>query len=155
MNLEELFSKLAQEGKIRKQATDRSYLNGLLGSARQNFLAAKHNLNDFPETAFKSAYDGLLQISRTLLLDNGYQTDDGEQHKTTFLAAGVILGDRFKELVGRVDRYRIKRNQAVYQPIDFVSKSEAEAILQASGEYWRAVKSYLKEQDGQLELFNL
>ena len=155
MNLEELLNKLLGEGKIRKQATDQSYINGLLGSARQNFLAAKHNLNDFPETTFKSAYDGLLQISKALLLINGYRTDDGEQHKTTFLVAGMILGEKFHELISRVDRYRVKRNQAIYHPIGFISNSEAEAILETSEEYWRAVKSYLKQQEGQLELFDL
>lgn len=154
MNLEELFNKLSQEGKIKAQATDRGYVNGLLCSAQQNFLAAKHNSTDFPETAFKSAYDGLLQISRALLLVNGYRTDDGEQHKTTFLAAGIILGEPFKELVSRVDRYRIKRNQAIYQPLDFISKSEADAIMHASEEYWRAVKNYLKQKDNQLQLFD-
>ena len=155
MNLKKLLNKLLQEGKIKKQSTDRSYINGLLCSARQNFMAAKHNLADFPETAFKAAYDGLLQISKAILLINGYRTDNGEQHKTTFLTAGIILGEEFQELVSRVDRYRVKRNQAIYHPINFISSSEAEAILETSEEYWRAVKSYLKQQDGQLKLFDL
>ena len=37
----------------------------------------KYNLEGgFYETAFKSTYDGLLQISRAILLLNGYRPDD-------------------------------------------------------------------------------
>ncbi len=156
MSLKNLLDKLLKEGKIRKQETDINYLNGLINSARQNFLSAKYNLKGgFYETAFKSAYDGLLQISRVILLLNGYRPDDGEQHKTTFTAAGYILGGELKELIERMDRYRIKRNRAVYQPIDFLSKSEAEGILEVGENYWSRVKDYLKRKNSQLELFEL
>ena len=155
MNLENLLNKLLGQGKIREQETDINFLNGLLSAARQNFSAAKYNLDGgFSDTAFKSAYDGLLQISRVILFLNGFRPDDGEQHKTTFLVAGALLGDDFSELIGKIDRYRIKRNNAVYQPIDFISKSEAEGILKSAKEYWFAVKKYLKDKNKQLELFD-
>jgi uncharacterized protein (UPF0332 family) len=155
MNLKKLLDKLLKEGKIRKQDTDINYLNGLLNSARQNFSSAKYNLEGgFYETAFKSAYDGLLQISRAILLLNGYRPDDGEQHKTTFMVAGVILGKEFKELIERIDRYRIKRNKAIYQPMTFISKSEAEGILETAKEYWYSVRKHLKEKNLQLKLFD-
>lgn len=155
MNLRNLLNRLLKEGKVKKQSTDANYLKGLLNSAWQNFLSAKYNLKGgFYETAFKSTYDGLLQISRLILLLNGYRPDDGEQHKTTFIVAGAILGRDFEELIERIDRYRIKRNRVIYQPITFISKNEAEEILEAAKEYWQSVKKYLKEKDPQLELFD-
>ena len=154
-NLENLLAKLLEEGKIKKQETDINYLNGLLSAAHQNFSAAKYNFDgEFMDTAFKSAYDGLLQISRVILLLNGYRPDDGEQHKTTFLVAGAFLGKEFDDLIAKIDRYRIKRNNAVYQPINFISKSEVSGILESSKEFWIAVKKYLKENNNQLELFD-
>lgn len=154
MNLEHLLDKLLQEGKIKKQETDAHYLNGLLGSAHQNIKAARYNFDGgFMDTSFKSTYDGLLQISRVILLLNGYRPDGNEQHKTTFLVAGVLLGQEFEELIARLDRYRIKRNNTVYQPIDFISRREAEGILVSAKEYWTAVRSYLKLRNKQLELF--
>lgn len=107
------------------------------------------------ETAFKSAYDGLLQVSRVVLLLNGYRPDDGEQHKTTFIAAEIILGGDFKELIERIGRYRIKRNEAVYQPVDFISRNETIGIIDSAKEYWLAVKKILREKNNQLELFDL
>ncbi|MEK7658083.1 MAG: hypothetical protein AAB366_02785 [Patescibacteria group bacterium] len=155
MNLKILLDKLLKEGKIRKQNTDVDFLNGLLAAARQNFLAAEFNLkNEFSETAFKSAYDGVLQISRVILFLNGFRPDDGEQHKTTFLVSGALLGGNFSELIGKIDRCRIKRNNAVYQPIDFISKNEAAGILNLAKEYWLVVKKYLKHKNKQLELFD-
>ncbi len=155
MSLENLLNKLLKEGKIKRQETDVNYLNRLLNSARENFLSAEYNLRGgFNITAFKSAYDGLLQVSRVILLLNGYRPNDGEQHKTTFMVAGVILGENFKELIERIDRYRVKRNIAIYQPIDFLSKSEAEGILDTAKEYWLSVKKYLKTKNPQFELFD-
>ncbi len=155
MNLDNLLNKLLQEGKLKTQAVEANFLNSLLSAARQNFLAAEYNLNGgFADTAFKSAYDGLLQISRVVLFLNGYRPTGGEQHKTTFLIAGALLGDEFSDLIDRIDRYRIKRNNAVYQPVDFISKSEAEGILESAKEYWSAVKNYLKNKNKQLELFD-
>lgn len=156
VNLESLLGRLLKEGKIKKQDTDVHYLNGLLNAAHNNFRAAKYNLDgDFLDTAFKSAYDGLLQISRVILFLNGYRPDDGEQHKTTFMVAGSILGDDFADLIGRIDRYRIKRNNAIYQPIDFISRGEAVGILESTKEYWSVVKKYLITKNKQLELFDL
>jgi len=156
MNLENLLDKLLKDGKIRKQNTDVHYLNGLLNAAHNNYLAAKYNFNGgFWETAFKSAYDGVLQISRVVLLLNGYRPDDGEQHKTTLMAAGAFLGDDFSELLEKIDRYRIKRNNAIYQPIDFISKGEAVGILESTEEYWSVARKYLKAKNEQLELFDL
>jgi len=155
MNLGNLLNQLEQEGKIKLQQTDASYLNGLLHAASQNFAAAKYNLaGGYADTAFKSAYDGVLQISRVVLLLNGYRPDDGEQHKTTFMVAGALLGEEFADLIDKIDRSRIKRNNIVYQPLNAISKSEAENILIAAEEYWSIVKKYLKSNSKQLELFD-
>lgn len=155
MNLENLLNSLLKERKIKKQLTDVSYLNAILYSARQNFVSAEFNLKGcYAETAFKSAYDGLLQISRVVLLLNGFRPDDGEQHKTTFLVAGAFLGNEFSDLISKIDRYRIKRNNLIYQPLDVISKKEAEGIIKSSEEYWNKVKKYLRNKNKQLELFD-
>jgi len=155
MNLENLLKKLLKEGKIKKQSTDIAFLNASLDAAKHNFQAAEFNFKSgYWDTAFKSAYDGLLQISRVVLLLNGYRPDDGEQHKTTFQAAGAILGKEFSELIDKIDRCRIKRNNIIYQPMAPISQTEARNILQYVYKYWRRVKVYLKNKNKQLELFN-
>lgn len=99
MSLEESLNRLVKEGKLKRQSTDIAYLNNLLDAARRNFEAASLVKEKVEEAAFKLAYDGLLQIARVVLLINGYLPDDGEQHKTTFMVAGELLGSDFKSLI--------------------------------------------------------
>lgn len=111
-------------------------------------------MKSFEEVAFKAAYDGLLQISRVVLLLNGYRPDDGEQHKTTFVVAGAILGGKFIKLINRINIYRVKRNNCVYDPKGLITKTETENIIKTAKEYWSSVRIYLKNKNPQLELFN-
>lgn len=155
MDLESLLIKLEGGGKIKKQLTDDKYLNASLNAAAQNFSAAKHALSGgYSETAFKSAYDGLLQISRVVMLLNGYRPDDGKQHKTTFLVAGAMLGDDFMGLIDKINSFRVKRNNIIYQPLIAVTRVEAEGILKSAEEFWNKVKIYLKNNSKQLTLFD-
>lgn len=64
----------------------------------------------------KVVYDSLLQIGRLILLMNGYRPDDGEQHKATFLVAGELLGEDYHNLIRRIQKFRIKRNDCIYDP---------------------------------------
>lgn len=153
MNLGDMLDNLLKEGKIKKQKTDSNYLNNLLQAAYRNFEAAAVLKDKYDEASFKLVYDGLLQISRAVVLLNGYRPDDGEQHKTTFLITGNFLGAEFNELIAKIQRFRIKRNDCIYHPLDLISKSETEAIFKTAKEFWYKVKIYLEKKNPQLKLF--
>jgi len=155
MSLQKLLKDLEVQGKIKKQQTDDIYLNGLLHAANINFKASTDNLNKYSEVAFKSAYEGLLQLSRVILLINSYRPTDGEQHRTTFIVAGAFLGDEFENLIIRIDKYRKRRNESIYNPIDGISVEEAKSILETTKKYRQAVSEYLKSLDVQLDLFDI
>ena len=154
MNSKNVFDRLIREGKLKKQKTDVGYLNGLLEAAHRNFEAADLVRGRVNEAAFKLLYDGLLQISRAILLLGGYAPDDGEQHKTTFFAAGILLGEEFDSLIRTLQKLRIKRNECVYQPRGIISEKEAEAINRTAREFWKKVRKYLREANPQLNLFD-
>jgi hypothetical protein len=84
------------------------------------------------------------------MLINGYRPDDGGQHHTTFLVAGMFLGEKLQPLIKRLDHYRRIRNECVYQPADLVSNAEAEAILAAQNIGKR--QAVLRNKDKQLYL---
>jgi len=154
MSLKNLLDELVKEGKLQRQDTGVDYLNSLLNAAKRNFEAASLVKGKVDEAAFKLVYDGLLQIGRIILLLNGYRPDDGEQHKTTFLVAGELLGKEYNDLVSKIQRFRIKRNICIYEPEGLISKSEVEAIYRVFQEFWHKVRIYLKEKNPQLKLFN-
>lgn len=154
MNLEGLLDKLINEGKLRKQETDIRYLNKLIHAAKRNFVASSLVKGKIDEAAFKLCYDGLLQIGKVMLLINGYRTDDGEQHKTTFFVAGKILGSEYSMLIQKIQKYRIKRNTCIYDPEIFITKAEAKNIHLTAQKFWSEVKVYLSRKNSQLELFD-
>jgi hypothetical protein len=153
-SLNNLLRRLLTEGKLKAQVTDRMYLNGLLVAAERNFRVARDVKTSHSEAAFKAAYDGLLQVSRVIVLMNGYRPHDGGQHHTTFMVAGAFLGDEFARIVRKIDRYRNKRNACVYHPIMNITSAEATNIIATAGEYWHIVRKYLATHDPQLELFD-
>ena len=154
MSLENLLDELVKEGKLKRQDTDVDYLNGLIDAAKRNLEAAALVKGKIDEAAFKLVYDGLLQIGRLILLLNGYRPDDGEQHKTTFLVVGELLGKEYNDLISKIQKFRIKRNICIYEPKGLINKSEAEAIYRIFQEFWHKVRIYLKEKNPQLNLFN-
>jgi len=123
MSLDILLTRLLKEGKLRKQSTGDSYLNNLLYAAQRNFEAALLIKGRIDEASFKLFYDGILQIGRLILLINGYRPGDGEQHKTTISVAGELLGSEFEILMRKIQRFRIKRNNCLYNPQGLISKS--------------------------------
>jgi len=154
VSLEDLLNRLIKEGKLKRQSTNINYLNNLLVSAKRNFDAAALVKGKVDEAAFKLVYDGLLQIGRLILLMNGYRPNDGEQHKTTFMVAGELLGEDYHNLIRKIQKFRIKRNDCIYDPKGLISKIETDAIFKVSKEFWGKVRIYLEEKNPQLKLFN-
>ena len=154
MTLEKSLGRLVKAGKLKLLQAGLDHVESLLNGARRNFEAARSVRDQVPEAAFKLFYDGLLQISRAVVLLAGYRPSDGEQHKTTFLAAREILGPEFGELIRRMQKFRIKRNDCVYEPKDLVGASDAEAIERTARAFWNKVRAKLKEQNPQIALFN-
>jgi hypothetical protein len=145
--------RLEREGKLKRQRTGADYLNDLLEAARRNFEAARVVRGRVDEASFKLYYDGLLQISRVVVLLSGYRPDGGEQHKTTFLAAGEILGAEYEDLIRKIQKFRIKRNDCVYDPKGLIGSAETEAIHRTAVDYWHRVRTYLQKENPQLTLF--
>ena len=153
MSLKNLLTRLIREGKLKRQETDITYVQNLLDAAKRNFVAASLIEGKIDEAAFKLFYDGLLQIGRVILLLNGYRPDDGEQHKTTFAVAGEFLGNEYTKLIKKIQKYRVKRNNCIYDPKVLISREETEAIHKTAQEFWRRIRLYLSEKDPQLRLF--
>jgi len=153
MSSDSVLSKLTREGKLKRQKADLDYLNDLLEAARRNFEAARLVQGKIDEAAFKLFYDGLLQVSRAIVLLRGFRPDDGGQHKTAFLAAREILGLEYESLLNKIQKFRVKRNECLYDPKGLIGKNEAEAIHQTAKEFWGRVRSYLEKENPQLKLF--
>lgn len=148
-----LLARLEQEGKVRRQPAAPAQLEALIEAARRNFSAAQKIRGSIAEAAFKLYYDGLLQMGRVVLLSAGYRPCDGDQHKTTFLAAGEILGSEFEDLIRKLQKFRVKRNDCVYEPTGLIGESDVEAIGKTAAVFWTALKAHIGETNPQPDLF--
>ncbi len=153
MSSGKLLERVSKKSKLKPQKADIDYLNALLDAARKNFDAALDSRAISEEAAFKVFFDGMLQISRVVVLLNGYRPDDGEQHKTTFAAAGEILGPEYDDLIRKIQKFRIKRNESVYDPKGLIGRSDAAAIHRTASLFWAKVRTGLEKENPQLKLF--
>jgi len=153
MNSSNFLAKLEREGKLKRQKVGFDHLNDLLEAARRNFEAGRVLQGRVDEAAFKLFYDGLLQVGRAIVLLKGFRPDDGEQHKTTFAAAGEVLGPEYDDLIIKIQKFRTKRNDCVYDPKGLIGKSDAAAIHRTASLFWARVRARLEKENPQLKLF--
>jgi len=94
----------------------------------------------------------MLKAGRALLLLKGYRPIDGAQHKTVVEMTGVLLGNKFINLINHFETMRRKRNEMTYEAGVLLSSSEAK---QAFDDATLLVKNILREaksRNPQLEL---
>jgi len=153
MNSGNLLNDLVRTGKLKRQNTNSEYLNSMIDSAKRNYDAAIMVSGKIDEAAFKLIYDAMLQIGRVVLLINGYRPNDGEQHKTTFVAAGHIPGKEYQDIINKIQRFRIKRNDCIYEAKGFITTAETGSIFKTFKEFWAKVRAYLEAKNPRLKLF--
>ncbi len=57
------------------------------------------------------------------------------------------------DYLNKIQRFRVKRNECLYDPRGLIGKNEAEAIHQTAKEFWGKVRTYLEKENPQLKLF--
>ncbi len=65
----------------------------------------------------------------------------------------MILGPGLEDLIRKIQKFRIKRNESIYDPKGLVGASEAEAIYQTAKSFWNKVRAHLEKANPQLKLF--
>lgn len=95
----------------------------------------------------------MLRAGRALMLLKGFRPADGAQHKTVVDFAAYFLGKKFKTLVVHFDRMRQKRNIFTYEVNIAISRTEAENALDTSVQFVNLIKTIIKQDDPQAEMF--
>lgn len=148
-----LLENLEKDGWLKKQEIALSQIERLARRAFEDLETAKRNLDLDPECAYDYSYKGMLRIGRALLFTYSYRPRSERSHKTVVEACGIVLGERFKELVDIFDRMRKVRNQFTYEPKGEISQKEAEEALKEGKQFLDIVIKRIKEINPQLSLF--
>lgn len=151
--MKNLLEKLEKEGWIKKQKITLSQIEKLAKRALKDLSTAEKNVKDDPECAFDYSYKAMLRIGRAVLFSYGCRPRTTRSHKTIVEACGLILGEKFSDIVDIFDRMRKVRNQFTYDPITEIAEKEAKEALREAKHFLGIVMKRIKEINPQLSLF--
>jgi uncharacterized protein (UPF0332 family) len=151
--LDSLISRLKKEGKLIEQKVGIVQIEDLLKEAIIDLDESKKTLHASADRAtYLMAYMAMLKAGRALLFLKGYRPSDGAQHKTVVEMTGVILGDKYVNLVNHFETMRRKRNELTYEAGGLLSRSEAESALEDAKALVKKILEEAKSRNPQMEL---
>lgn len=113
-------------------------------------MTAKKNLEDATDWAYTIAYNSVLQVSRALMLYEGYRPRGGEQHATVVEFIEERLGSSFGKQVRLFGQMRRKHHRVVYEVAGLVSKFEAEQAINFAQSFIDQISELITDRKGTL-----
>lgn len=102
---------------------------------------------------YQLAYEAMLKASLGLMLSYEYRPRSlPGRHKIIIEFAGKKLGQEFNELIKKFDRMRRKRNQVIYEPLLFISKTEALDSIKTAKKYLKIIEKEIQKKNPQKKL---
>lgn len=150
--LSKLITRLAKEGKIRKQVVGIVQIEALLRQSILDLKEANKIVSVAERATYLLAYMAMLKAGRALLMIQGYIPDDGAQHKTVVEITGAVLGEKYKNLTEQFETMRRKRNEMTYEAGALLSKSESQKAFTDAIELVKKILADAKSKNPQLEL---
>lgn len=147
------FDDLVRTGQLKKEETNHQKLSDFVVIAEEELSAAKFNLDRFPLTAYKSAYDALIHIGNALIRYHGYRPTEKYTHATITEFADRILGKEYGDLVRSFKRMRKKRHPLQYEAVFSESKEEVKNSIEKAERLTKKIEEYIGVIPGPKELF--
>lgn len=152
--MKKIIEDLKNQGFITEEKIGFDQIIKHINRAHKDLKVAEANLKIDSEASYNYAYLAMLRIGRALMFSFGHRPTDGQQHKTTVLFSGAILGKDFPNLVDRFDRMRKFRNKFTYEePGILVSRKQTEEALKSAYQFVRKVSEIIQQKNPQKELW--
>ncbi|HLD82611.1 MAG TPA: HEPN domain-containing protein [Candidatus Omnitrophota bacterium] len=128
------FSGLIDRGQLKKEETSKADIANFLQFAENEISAAKFNLEKFPLTAYKSAYDALIHAGVALIRFHGFRPTTKYTHVTIVDFVEKVIGKEYSDLAKAFKRMRRKRHPLQYEAKFIESQEEIrKSIEKAEG----------------------
>lgn len=145
--------RLLQNRKIELYQSSQAEIDSKISIADANLRSCKQivpiNHPDVDDTAYKEAYNAILQAATALMYSSGYKVRDrGSHHLTTqqFIEA-EYAGEFEADIINILGHARQMRNMLQYDVSEAVSHSEAEDLISKADRFVKTVKEILRKQD--------
>ena len=147
------FDDLLKNSQIVKEDTTKEKITEFLEFAENELSAAKFNLQKFPLTAYKSAYDALIHAGNALIRFYGYRPTDRFTHATITECVDRVFGAECGDLARGFKRMRKKRHPLQYDALFSESHKEVrDSIIRADG-LIRKIEEHINIKPSQKRLF--
>jgi uncharacterized protein (UPF0332 family) len=150
--MKKVLEKIYKQGLIREEKIGFDQIRKRLNRADKDLQSAKILLNSDNVSAYKMAYDSMLQAGISLILAYSYRPQVKNFHKTIVLCTKQVLGREFGVLVKKFDQIRRNRHDAIYDEM-IISEVEAKNSIVSAEEFMRIIEEHIKNLNPQKELF--
>ena len=123
------YSRLEENRRIRKGKFSNKQISDCITLSKRDLKAAKKMLKENKDWAFNIAYNAMLQAAKALMYSKGFRSSGIGHHATIIEFAGIILDDKYSELIEVLDTMRRKRNIAIYDAAGLISSREVEEAI--------------------------
>ena len=138
-----IFEDLIRIGQLKKEETSRQKLTEFIIFAENELSAANFNLDKFPLTAYKSAYDSLIHAGNALIRYHGYRPTTKYTHATITEFVDRIFGKEYGDLVRSFKRMRKKRHPLQYDAIFSESREEVKNSIIKAEKLVKKIEEYI------------
>jgi uncharacterized protein (UPF0332 family) len=137
---------LEQQGLIESFAATLQEIDDLLEVARRDLTAARHMLPFDSDWSLAIAYNAALQAVLALMYAYDYRPRGANMHRTALDFAAVVLDERLRREIGRLNRLRRKRHRTLYHEAGLVSQSAAENSLSFAERFVEDIQQVIAEK---------
>lgn len=130
-------------GWLRPHETTRQEIRDLLQIVDRDLADASKDMS--ADWQFGIAYNAALKLCTVLLHASGFRAERNLQHYRTIQALSLIMGKDRQVDADYLDACRVKRNQAEYDRIGVVSKTEAEELIRFVQDFREEVLQWLQK----------
>ena len=147
------FNDLLNSGQLAKEHTSKEKIAEFLEFAEDEVTAARFNLEKFPLTAYKSAYDALIHAGSALIRFYGYRPTAKRTHLTIVEFVDRILGKEYGYLARGFKRMRRKRHPLQYEAQFLESRKEVEGAIEKAEELIKRIEEHIRIKPSKHRLF--
>ncbi len=151
------YSTLKDMGILEERVPEVAEIVALMTRAERDLATARLLQDKDEEWAFAAAYQAMARSARALILSEGFRPKGArsrDTHKTVVTATGVILGERCKSLINKLDRMRRKYQSFMEEAGRVISRYEAEQAIKDAEEFIALVNGRIREKYSQMSLLN-
>jgi uncharacterized protein (UPF0332 family) len=142
---------LLASGTVRPHKTSAKEIEGLRQLVARDLAdAAIEGLS--ADRRFATAYNAVLQLSKTAIACDGYRVASGPgHHQKSFEAVKTALGKASEPLADYFETCRRKRNYIDYDASEVVTETEVEEILEKAREFHELVEEWITKRHPSLK----